>query len=272
MTMRSRFRGTAGTVSLSSLQIANCKLPICNLQFLICNLQASPPGVPECRRSRSRVAGVGLLLILAISGCGASRLEQLLASIRSDDVERQRLALRELADMGADAAPAIPALIDLSRHRDADIRRLCGLALGRIAAALPSDALQSPRDAAISALARQLDDGDLAVRNTAAFGLVGLDPEHARAQHQLCRAMQQGDGGIIDRLTRTQPAPLWAVPTFIELLNRDRRPGIRRLAAVALGEIGRDDPQARTALTRALQDSDDRVRSAAHKALNRAAL
>jgi len=219
-------------------------------------------------RSHHRfLASVAVLLSMSACG-GPSRVEQLLASAHSSEINEQRTALRELADLGTDAEPAIADFVDLSSHRHPDIRRLSGLALGNIAAALPSEELEPHRQGIIDVLTRLLGDDELAVRNTAAFALLGLDPDHAPAQQCLVSSMRQGDGGIIDRLTHMQPAPTWAVPTLVGLLTRDRRPGLRRLSAVALGAIDSDGEESRKALNRALSDSDDRVRSAAQDALN----
>jgi HEAT repeat protein len=199
-------------------------------------------------------------------GCGDSRLDELLESAHSSDIDQQRQALRELADLGSEATPAIPDLIELCGDSDADVRRLSGLALSNIATAVPAGEL-GQRSEIIDVLTKQLDDDEPAVRNTAAFGLLTLDPDHTGAQQRLQVAMREGDGGIIDRLSRTQPPPAWAVPTLIEILTRDQRPGLRRLAAVALGKIDPGGEDAQAALRGALQDSDDRVRGAAEEAL-----
>jgi HEAT repeat protein len=207
------------------------------------------------------------LLFLITCGCGESRLDQLLQGAHSTDIDQQRQALRELAEFGPEAAPAIPDLIELCGHSHTDVRRLSSLALSNIVSTLPADESGSQRGEIIDVLATQLDDEAPAVRNTAAFGLLTLDPGHAAARQRLQTAMREGDGGIIDRLSRTQPPPTWAVPTLVEILSRDPRPGLRRLAAIALGEIDPRGEHAQTALRRALQDADDRVRGAAEEAL-----
>ncbi|MGD9854118.1 MAG: HEAT repeat domain-containing protein [Planctomycetaceae bacterium] len=210
------------------------------------------------------------MLVLAACGCGPTRFDQLLESAQSDDLDRQRAALRELADLGPEAAPAVPYLIQLSGHPHPDIRRLSGLALGNLASGQVTADMPSQRGEIRDVLLRQLDDKDLAVRNTAAFALLDLDPDQASAQRQLQRAIQQGDGGLIDRLTHLDPKPAWAVPTLIDIVKRDRRPGLRRLAVVALGEIDPSRVDAQQALKTALEDPNDQVRSAAGAALRRA--
>jgi len=217
-------------------------------------------------RSNVRHWPCALTLLLLVIGCGRSRLDELLADAHSDDTEQQRLALRKIADLGAEAAPAVPSLIELTRHQNADVRRLSGLALGNITAVLP-DADVAPAAEVIDALETQLTDTNRGVQNTAAFALLHLEPDHAAAQQQLTAAMRKGDGGIIDRLKRLHPSPDWAVPALIEILRGDPRPGIRRLAAVALGLMDSEDPDVQNALRGALRDTDDRVREAAKESL-----
>ncbi|MBX3440667.1 MAG: HEAT repeat domain-containing protein [Planctomycetaceae bacterium] len=208
-----------------------------------------------------------LMGLMALGGCGPTRLEGLLEAAQSSNNDERRTALRSIADLGAEAQPAVPVLRKLSEDLHPDVRRLCGLALGNIATALPDD--QELRENVVEILNRQLSDSELAVRNTAAFALLQIDANHTKAQQTLQRAIRQGDGGVVDRLTHLQPRPLWSVPTLIEILGRDERPGLRRLAAVALGEIAPTQEAARAALQAGLRDRDDEVRSAAQEALHK---
>jgi hypothetical protein len=224
------------------------------------------------RPQRTAIRCLGALALLAVlswslPGCGDSEFDQLLAAARGEDIEQQRLALRQLADMGPRAAAAVPDLILLCSDEDADVRRLAGLGLGNIAAEVRGDEAELDAADILSALSSQLEDENAGVRHSAAFALLGLNPDHQAAQDCLLVAMRRGDGGIVDRLKSMQPPPIWAVPTLIEILSRDRRPGIRRLAAVSLGEIAPDQADVRGALQQALRDGDDRVRDAAQQAL-----
>lgn len=225
-----------------------------------------PRRQPAVLRSLCSVALVVVLQSL-LPGCSDSEFDQLLAAARDGGVEQQRLALRQLAEMGPRASAAVPDLMMLTGHADADVRRLAGLALGNIAAEVRTDASGFDREQIVEALNRQLQDDDAGVRQSAAFALLGLDADHTDAQQCLLAAMRRGDGGIIDRLKSMRPRPTWAAPTLIEILRRDRRPGIRRLCAATLGAIAPGDPDARAALQQALQDEDDRVRDAAREAL-----
>jgi HEAT repeat protein len=216
-----------------------------------------------------RIGGAALVLVLVsfLPGCGDSEFDKLLAAARDGDVEQQQLALRQLAEMGPRASAAIPDLIVLTGHADADVRRLAGLALGNVAAAAGTGAVEIDRGQIVAALGRQLEDDNVGVRHSAAFALLGLHADHNEAQRCLLMAMRRGDGGTIDRLKSMHPPPTWAVPTLVEILRRDRRAGIRRLSAVTLGAIAPGDADVRAALQQALQDEDDRVRDAAREAL-----
>ena len=80
-------------------------------------------------------------------------------------------------------------------------------------------------------------------------------------------AMRLGDGGVIVAVGRLGERAEWAVPTLV-LLLADKRPGIRRISAEALQQIGIASEEAEAGLRRAAEhDADDRVRHAAQTAL-----
>jgi HEAT repeat protein len=160
--------------------------------------------------------------------------------------------------LGAAAAAAVPTLIVASHDAEREVRQAACRALGDIGVSDP---------ATLTALRESLDDPESSVQLAAAFALVKLDPEGRAYVPVLERTMRSGEGGTIVAVGQMGPAASWAVPTLIDLL-KDRRPGIRRLAAEALGRIG-PTPAAVTALQRAEQDADDRVRAAASEALSK---
>lgn len=190
-------------------------------------------------------------------GCGESRSSQLIAELSAPEVDARCAAAAELGALGAAAEPAVPALIGLVMDPDAQVRQAACRALGSIP---PAQSRAAP------ALAAALDDAELSVRLAAAMALLRLDPAGERYVPVLNAAMRDGEGGTIVVVGQLGPRAQWALPTLTKLL-RDRRPGIRRLAAEALGRIG-PDADAVQALTKAQQDSDDRVRAAAQAALH----
>ncbi len=160
--------------------------------------------------------------------------------------------------MGGSAAAAVGALNAALRDEDADVRRLAAQALGELGPAA---------EASRPLLIETLQDERLAVRLAAAFALQKLDPDGDAQRPVLIAAMKTGDGGVILRVAGYGAEAPWAVPTLIELLA-DKRPGVRRLSATALGQIGSPAAAATSSLRQAAaSDSDDQVRDAAQQAL-----
>jgi HEAT repeat protein len=207
-----------------------------------------------------------LFVAVCFVGCGQARVDTLIEAANSADLSTRRAALREIAEMGAEGRAATDTLVKLSRDADAEIRRLCCLALGNMYGIATEPHVDIPAAVAVS-VTECVSDKETSVRMTAAYALLAIEPTHVAAQELLAKAMLRGDGGVIDRLGKQTPPPTWAVPTLIAILKSDRRPGNRRLAAVALGRIGVATNAGVTALQAARGDADDRVRSAAEDAL-----
>ena len=209
-------------------------------------------------------AASGIEDILIITGRGKRAVEdhfdfniELAQQLKSADVEARRTAARALGEMGNEAETAIPLLGDAVGDEDAEVRRLASYALGGMGpAARP----------ALPALNKALEDQELSVRLSAAFAVQKIAPETETHVPVLVHAMQMGEGGVIVSVGDMGEKAAWAVPTLVSLL-KDRRPGIRRLAAEALGRIGPAESAAEAALRAAARDGDDRVREAAQQAL-----
>ena len=210
----------------------------------------------------------GLAMALTACGCGTSRVEELITAARSEDLSVRHAALRELATLGPTARPATSVLVGGCNDDDAETRRLSSLALGELYQADPesedADCPPEVRHAVGSCLSYR----EQSVRMAAAYSLLKIDPVDTEAQEVLATAMRRGDGGVIDRLGRQRPPPMWVIPTLIEILAVDRRAGSRRLAAVALGRMGTPTDEVQAALQKGLEDDDDRVRAAAQEALD----
>lgn len=198
------------------------------------------------------------LCLAAAAGCGADEVSLLTEQLSSADADARAAAVRSLGELGTRAASAAPQVVTATRDSDADVRQGSCRALGDIGIADP---------AVLAALQESLEDAESSVQLAAAFALVKLDPEGRAYVPVLERTMRSGEGGTIVAVGQMGSSASWAVPTLIDLL-KDRRPGIRRLAAEALGRIG-PTPDAVTALERAAQDADDRVRAAASEALSK---
>jgi HEAT repeat protein len=205
-----------------------------------------------------RSGWVGLLLVLA-TGCGGDPLADAVAGLSSADAAVRRQAAQTLYQLRPDTAEALAALRRGTDDPDPEVRRWCCRTLGE----LPAHAA-----AAVPVLESRLTDPETAVRRTAAFALQKLEPDSTAYRAELLAAVTAGDGGVIVALGTLEPRPEWAVPALIGRL-RDRRPGLRRLAAECLGALGIDTPEVRQALERLQADADDRVREAAAAALAR---
>ena len=210
-------------------------------------------------RRKQRVASLlaPALLIMAASGCGETDpVPELIVQLTEAKNDGRIAAADALRELGPAASAAVPALSDCLQRPHPGVRQAAVRALGEIAA--PGDPVQSM-------LAVALEDPELSVRMAAAWSLHKLDPSGRLYVPVLIDAMRAGEGGTIVAVGKLGPQAEWARPTLSGLL-RNRRPGVRRLAAEALARIGPDE-DARAALQRATQDPDDRVRAAATAAL-----
>jgi len=182
-----------------------------------------------------------------------------MAQLSSPDVEVRRQAVLTLYERHPERPEVVVALTDASDDPDAEVRRWACRTLGE---------LGPVGQPAVPALEARLQDAETAVRRTAAFALQKLSPESTAYRAEILDGMRQGDGGLIVALGTLRPRPTWAVPALVERLG-DRRPGLRRLAAETLGQLGDGSPEVRRALERLQRDADDRVRGAAVEALAR---
>ncbi|MBL8850459.1 MAG: HEAT repeat domain-containing protein [Planctomycetaceae bacterium] len=198
------------------------------------------------------------MLTVVFAGCqGEDPVAARIAELQGTDRESRIAAADALRELGEPAATAVPALTSVLGDLHPGVRQSAARALGHM-----GDAGQS----AVPPIEDLLDDPELSVRMAAAWSLRELDPAGEKYVPVLIKAMREGEGGTIVAVGNLGPDGDWAVPTLTTLLQ-DRRPGVRRLAAEALGKIG-PDAAARTALERAARDSDDRVREAATAALH----
>jgi HEAT repeat protein len=182
----------------------------------------------------------------------------LIGELQDEETAVRRAAAQSLADMGLEAAPAASVLSSAIVDQDREVRRLALHAIGQVG---PSAEPYLP------VIKKAFGDGEISVRIAAAIAINRLDPNDLDHQRVLIDAMKSGEGGIIVRVGQMSPNAAWAVPTMIELLN-DRRPGIRRITANALEQIGSAGVAAKPSLKRlALSDPDERVREAAERAL-----
>lgn len=201
------------------------------------------------------VRGAGLAVLLALAGC-RSELSVLTANLTDPDPEVRETAARDLGELGPAARPAALALVAATLDEQREVRQAACRALGE---------LGTTEGGVIGGLKSALEDKEMSVRTAAAFSLLKLNPADQAYVPALEATMREGEGGTIVAVGKLGPSAAWALPTLISLLQ-DGRPGIRRLAAEAIGRIG-PNVEARVALQKIADDRDDRVRAAVQTAL-----
>ena len=220
-------------------------------------LRIADCGLRNSEAATVRASALPLAFSLILVGCGQSEVDRLLDDLKSPDTATRRVAVQRLAEQKPPDDRVVSAFTLALADPDLEVRRWSCRGLGELGAASAQNALEE-----------RLKDEQVSVRRAAAFALQRVAPDSTAYRKELLDAMRTGDGGVIVALAKCQPPPTWAADTLIELL-KDRRPGIRRLAAEALGQIGTSTASAQAALENATRDPDDRVRESATAALGR---
>jgi HEAT repeat protein len=216
-----------------------------------------PARIPPAARLLGSSRAASLLFALSLLGCGPSEIDRLLGELKSSDTATRRRAVQALSDPQRRDVRIAGALTGALADPDVEVRRWGCRGLG-----------EQGVTAAQGKLEDQLSDPQESVRRAAAFALQRLVPDSTAYRKELIAAMKSGDGGVVVALASMQPPPMWATDTLVGLLG-DRRPGLRRLAVEALGQLGANTREAIAALQRLNQDPDDRVRDAVTVALSR---
>ena len=196
--------------------------------------------------------------------CGQPALP-VLRNLLADEAWVVRIsAIDALAQMGPQAASAVPALAALTQAADKDERYASFRALGAIGVpAVP---------ALVEALERPAADAN--VRYQAVVALSRIGPGAARAVPALLRSMSNSCGEVrwysVLALGQIGKAAEPAIPALIDALNIDYpNADMRSVLCGTLGRIGCARPEVITSLRQSLQDVDAAVRCQAAKALGR---
>lgn len=245
-----------------------------------------------------------LLMLLSMGVCRVSGAEpqgiaDLLKSL--EDADTRWFAVRDLEEMGLDAAPAVPQLIGLLDNRDEAVCAAAADALGVIGkdatAAIPklverlgegelpristelrvtdvgvhaSWALGKMGKDAVEFLMPCLTDKRSAVRSNAACALHFIGPDAKDAVMPLIGRLKDRDWLVrqcaAEALGRIGSKPDQTIPSLVASL-KDRNLNVRRAAVASLGAIRPTTPAAVEALTSALKDHEGNVQHKAAEAL-----
>lgn len=170
-------------------------------------------------------------------------------------------AIGTLQDMGADAEMAIPALNQILKEKDPNLR---------IAAVKALAAIGPKAKATVPRLRLLLEDSDENVRLVTANLLTQLGSEAKAAIPNLRDRLNDPSPmvrvQVIKALTAMGSEAKGAIPELLTAL-KDEDPKIRREATIALGRMGNAAQPAVTALAETLNDAEPDIRLSAAAAL-----
>ncbi|MFN6571135.1 HEAT repeat domain-containing protein [Dendronalium sp. ChiSLP03b] len=177
-----------------------------------------------------------------------------------DNNARVRLEAHDaLVSIGS---PAVPALIDVLKNPDFNIRWRAAWVLGDMA---------SEANLAVGALAEALQDEDAQVRMYAALALGEIGKAAKPAVPTLMAALQDKEEYVriyaAAALRRLGGEAKVAVPSLMNAL-KDKNPRVRKNAALALGTMGSEATPAVADIIPLLKDAEYYVRYAAVKGLS----
>jgi HEAT repeat protein len=231
-------------------------------------------------------------LPLCTGGAQEVDVQTLVEQLASPDRETARGALDQLAKLGAEAAPAVPALTEALSSTEPHVVAYAAIALGRIG---------KPAEPAAEALVDAAFSSNAVVRRVAMGALKAIRPAPEIFQPAIERILLEGDAGVIVPALETfaefaeegvprlreflkkpriaywgavlaadiGPAAAAAVPELTALLD-DQEPEVRIQTLVALGEIGPQSAPAVAEIVKLLEsDSITGTRYAAAFALGR---
>jgi HEAT repeat protein len=206
----------------------------------------------------------------------AADVTKLVADLKNTDSDVRRAAAKELAEMGPDAKPAAPALLDaLKKDKDLFVRRFAAQALGEVGA--------DPKTAvpALAAVLKEDDKKELVEAAVTSLGKMGapavpplidaLKNKPAEPKKKGKKAPAAPDSTAFVRTKAAEalgnigPKAKAAVPALAEAL---RDPSVRTEAAVALGNIGPDAKGAVSALQDAAKAKGNKKDKAFKEAVN----
>ncbi|MBN1578244.1 MAG: HEAT repeat domain-containing protein [Chitinispirillaceae bacterium] len=199
---------------------------------------------------------IGMFLVL--NGC--SPYGKHISALHHSDVEKRRNAAFRLSAFEKIDGKLLPKLIEAFEDDDAVVREFTIKTIGKM----------NPRiDGVPAAIKNGLRDPDLSVRRAAAAIFSTMNPVPSEVLYALAESL-----GDKDSLLRT-----FVRSTFIDMgpigvnvlvhICKSGNDDLRCLAVTTLGTIGCEAKRALPALQGLLNDSNDQVRTAAQKSIER---
>jgi HEAT repeat protein len=187
---------------------------------------------PRVITSATTALLVALALLVACRGKKPGPdIGALIADLKSPDQEVSGPANLTLIRVGE---PAVPALVELLKDKDARLRARAATTLW---------GMGSKGKAGVPALALALADPDLDVRLASAMALEGMGPDTKEAMPALVRALKDREGRVrqwaAKALGKIGPAAKDALPALVEASKYDP---IRPAAEEAISQIRAQPP------------------------------
>ena len=190
--------------------------------------------------------------------------ETISLGLNAEETSVRWAALRLLTRLGERAAPTVPAIAQIlfTQRQAGNAQASARLASAAVAA------LRAASSQTVILLKRQLHTGTISERKIAAFVLGEIGDLGALALPLLERALFDPSTEVRWVAARALSKIKKPVETLREFLE-SKQPGLRRLGAVALGDLGVRANKALVELNKALIDKDLAVRGAALDALGK---
>ncbi len=192
-----------------------------------------------------------VLLTAAVPAVHAQDIHQLVQDLSSSSSEKRMNAASTLGELGANAAPAVPALTSALRDDDAYVRNFAASALGLVGPAAGP---------AVPELIRALHDADESVVQAAQRALGGIGPGAKAAVPELVILLRMWQSSAAENPAAYALIRI-GVPSVKSLTEvaRDDDNRVALAAIYCLGEIGSKSPEAVAALKTTFQSSDPSV-------------
>jgi HEAT repeat protein len=185
---------------------------------------------------RIRLAGVLTLVILMVTSAMGADVNDLVAKLKNKDSDVRRSAAKDLAGLGEEAKPAVPALTKALSDKDLFVRRFAAEALGAIGPDAKS---------AVPALALAMNDGRKEMQLAAVDALGKIGPASIKPLTNVVK--DTGKDGVVRRKAAQGLAKIGlqargAVPTLATVLKT-------RVKGKGKGKANEDDIRADVAIT-----------------------